>query len=116
MYAYYLLIYYQFTGGSTAIETSIYLLPFILILVAFDLIDGQFMGKTGYCYPWYIFGAAFELISGVLLGEFFSYISNHKDPTADKSYYKIDTVDEDTSDAKICSYTIILGTDVGCFC
>ncbi|CAG7924820.1 unnamed protein product [Penicillium olsonii] len=91
---YYLPIYYQFARGSTAVETSVHLLPFILLLVAFNLINGQFMGKTGYYYPWYIFGAALELIGGVLLY----------------------TVDEKTSDAKIYGYTILLGTGVGCFC
>ena len=64
---YYLPIYYQFTRGSTAIQTSVHLLPFILFLVAFNLINGQYMGKTGYYYPWYIFGAALELVGGVLM-------------------------------------------------
>jgi hypothetical protein len=91
---FYLPLYYQFTRGSTAMETSVHLLPFILFLVAFNLCNGQFMGKTGYYYPWYIVGAALELIGGVLM------------------YH----VDEHTSDAKIYGYTIILGTGVGCFC
>ena len=91
---FYLPLYYQFTRGSTAIQTSVHLLPFILFLVAFNLGNGQFMGKTGYYYPWYIVGAALELIGGVLM------------------YH----VDEFTSNAKIYGYTIILGTGVGCFC
>ncbi|KAI1918584.1 hypothetical protein LOZ65_004818 [Ophidiomyces ophidiicola] len=91
---YYLPIYFQFTRGITAVQTSVKLLPFILFLVAFNLINGQFMGWTGYYYPWYIAGAALELIGGVLLY----------------------TVDVKTSDAKIYGYTIILGTGVGCFC
>ncbi|RGP81354.1 aurofusarin rubrofusarin efflux pump aflt [Fusarium longipes] len=91
---FYLPLYYQFARGSTAVETSVHLLPFILFLVAFNLLNGQFMGRTGYYYPWYIVGAAMELIGGVLLY----------------------TVDEHTSDAKIYGYTIILGTGVGCFC
>ncbi|KAG8156488.1 hypothetical protein KVR01_013592 [Diaporthe batatas] len=91
---YYLPLYYQFTRGASALETSVHLLPFILFLVAFNLLNGQFMGKTGYYYPWYIAGAALELIGGVLLY----------------------TVDEHTSNAKVYGYTIILGTGVGCFC
>ncbi|GJD00289.1 MFS drug efflux [Colletotrichum higginsianum] len=91
---FYLPLYYQFTRGTSAVETSVHLLPFILFLVAFNLLNGQFMGHTGYYYPWYIAGSALELIGGVLLY----------------------TVDEHTSNAKIYGYTIILGTGVGCFC
>ncbi|KAF6815309.1 hypothetical protein CSOJ01_03572 [Colletotrichum sojae] len=91
---FYLPLYYQFTRGTSAVETSVHLLPFILFLVAFNLLNGQFMGRTGYYYPWYIAGSALELIGGVLLY----------------------TVDEHTSNAKIYGYTIILGTGVGCFC
>ncbi|KAF5674782.1 major facilitator superfamily transporter [Fusarium circinatum] len=91
---FYLPLYYQFTRGITAVETSVHLLPFILFLVAFNLLNGQFMGRTGYYYPWYIVGSLMELIGGVLMY----------------------TVDEHTSNAKIYGYTIILGTGVGCFC
>lgn len=91
---YYLPLYYQFARGITAVQTSVHLLPFIFFLAGFNLLNGQFMGKTGYYYPWYIVGAALELIGGVL----------------------VYTIDENTSDAKIYGYTIILGTGVGCFC
>ncbi|OHX00520.1 hc-toxin efflux carrier [Colletotrichum incanum] len=91
---FYLPLYYQFTRGTSAVETSVHLLPFILFLAAFNLLNGQFMARTGYYYPWYIAGSALELIGGVLLY----------------------TVDEFTSNAKIYGYTIILGTGVGCFC
>ncbi|KAK1988890.1 major facilitator superfamily-domain-containing protein [Colletotrichum cereale] len=91
---FYLPLYYQFTRGSSAVETSVHLLPFILFLVAFNILNGQFMGRTGYYYPWYIAGSALELIGGVLLY----------------------TVDEFTPNAKIYGYTIILGAGVGCFC
>ncbi|KAJ9148980.1 Aurofusarin/rubrofusarin efflux pump AFLT [Pleurostoma richardsiae] len=91
---YYLPLYYQFTRGITAVQTSVHLLPFILFLVAFNLLNGHLMGKTGYYYPWYIAGSALEFIGGVLLY----------------------TVDEHTSNARIYGYTIILGTGVSCFC
>jgi MFS family permease len=91
---YYLPLYYQFARGITAVQTSVHLLPFIFFLAGFNLLNGQFMGKTGYYYPWYIVGAALELIGGVL----------------------VYTINEHTSDAKIYGYTIILGTGVGCFC
>lgn len=64
---YYLPLYYQFARGATAVQTSVHLLPFILFLVVFILFNGQFMGRTGYYYPWYIAGSALELIGGVLM-------------------------------------------------
>ncbi|KAJ6437483.1 glucose-methanol-choline (gmc) oxidoreductase [Purpureocillium lavendulum] len=94
---YYLPLYYQFTRGTSPVETSIHLLPFMLFLVAFNLVNGQYMGRTGYYNPWYIAGSALELISGILL-------------------WKNNTADENTSNAKIYGYTIILSTCFGCFC
>ncbi|KAK3938034.1 major facilitator superfamily domain-containing protein [Diplogelasinospora grovesii] len=91
---YYLPLYFQFTRGATALQTSVHILPFILFLSTSVLINGHFMGKTGYYYPWYMFGAALQLIGGVLLY----------------------TVDENTSNARIYGYTVILGTGVGSFC
>lgn len=64
---YYLPLYFQFTRGATALQTSVHMLPFILFLSASVLINGQYMGKTGYYYPWYIFGSALHLIGGALL-------------------------------------------------
>ncbi|EQL01445.1 Major facilitator superfamily domain, general substrate transporter [Ophiocordyceps sinensis CO18] len=91
---YYLPLYFQFTRGATALQTSVHMLPFILFLSASVLINGQYMGKTGYYYPWYIFGSALHLIGGALLY----------------------TVDETTADAKVYGYTILLGVGVGCYC
>ena len=79
---FYLPLYYQFTRGSTALETSVHLLPFILFLVAFNLLNGQFMGRTGYYYPWYIAGAALELIGGVLVCKSFNSTPQPKPPLA----------------------------------
>lgn len=77
---YYLPLYYQFTRGSNAVETAVHLLPFILVLVAFNLINGQYMGKTGYYYPWYIAGSVLELIGGVLLCKLLSHLPSHPPP------------------------------------
>ncbi|KAJ5216390.1 major facilitator superfamily domain-containing protein [Penicillium cinerascens] len=114
---YYLPIYYQFTRGSTAIQTSVHLLPFIRFLVAFNMINGHFMGKTGYYYPWYIFGAALELIAvSSSVSPPSHTLSIYHETHPNEPRYKTDTVDEHTSDAKIYGYTIIMGTGVGCFC
>ncbi|KAK2022697.1 hypothetical protein LX32DRAFT_629449 [Colletotrichum zoysiae] len=91
---YYLPLYFQFTRGATAMQTSVYMLPFILFLSTSVLVNGHFMSKTGYYYPWYLFGSALQVIGAALLY----------------------TTDETTSDARIYGYTIILGTGVGCYC
>ncbi|KAI2628553.1 putative MFS drug efflux transporter [Hypoxylon sp. NC1633] len=90
---YYLPLYFQFSRGATALQTSVYMLPFILFLSACVLLNGHFMSGW-YYYPWYIFGTALQLIGGVLMY----------------------TVDETTSNARIYGYTIILGVGVGCYC
>lgn len=91
---YYLPLYFQFTRGATALQTSVHILPYILFLSACVLINGHYMAKTGFYYPWYVFGSALQLIGGALLF----------------------TADETTSNAKIYGYTILLGTGVGCYC
>ncbi|KAM4065484.1 major facilitator superfamily protein [Hirsutella rhossiliensis] len=91
---YYLPLYFQFTRGATALQTSVHLLPLILCSSAAVLINGQFMGKTGHYFPWYLFGAALHLIGGALLY----------------------TIDENTANARVYGYTIILGVGVGCYC
>ena len=48
---YYLPLHFQFTRGPTAIETSVYMLPFNLFLSASVLRNGHYMAKTGYYYP-----------------------------------------------------------------
>lgn len=64
---YYLPIYFQFTRGAGALETAKYILPFILFLSACVLLNGEFMGRTGYAVPWYIWGTSLQLIGGVLM-------------------------------------------------
>jgi MFS family permease len=64
---YYLPLYFQFTRGATALQTSVHILPFILFLSASVLLNGDFMSKFGYYYPWYLFGSVLQLIGGALL-------------------------------------------------
>ncbi|KAI6351723.1 hypothetical protein MCOR25_009781 [Pyricularia grisea] len=90
---YYLPLYFQFSRGATAMETSVYMLPFILFLSVAVLLNGHFMAKTGYYYPWFLFGTALQAIGAGLMY----------------------TVDETTPDAKIYGYTLLLGFGVGCY-
>jgi hypothetical protein len=64
---YYLPLYFQFTRGASALQTSVRILPYILFLSISVLFNGYYMSKTGYYFPWYIFGSALHLIGGALL-------------------------------------------------
>jgi MFS family permease len=63
---YYLPLYFQFTRGATALETSVHILPYILFLSASVLVNGYVMSKNGLYYPWYLFGSALQVIGGAL--------------------------------------------------
>lgn len=113
---YYLPLYFQFTRGATALQTSVHMLPFIVFLSASVLINGDFMSKTGYYYPWYLFGSALQVVGGALLCK---SNSPHERTTLYSHFanqHNTDTADEHTTNAKIYGYTILLGVGVGCYC
>ncbi|KAM5477000.1 hypothetical protein MauCBS54593_000271 [Microsporum audouinii] len=90
---YYIPLYFQFTQGDTAIKASIRLLPFVLILIFTIILNGHMMSKFGYYFPWYLVGAAFELIAATLM-----YL-----------------VKPDTSAGAIYGYTALMALGVGAF-
>ncbi|CUS08910.1 unnamed protein product [Tuber aestivum] len=90
---YYIPLYFQFVKGDTALEAAVRLLPFIIIMVFFCIVNGGAMSKTGYYAPWYLFGGAMVLIGGALMY----------------------TVEETTTTAKIYGYTILIGIGSGSY-
>ncbi|KAG0633768.1 major facilitator superfamily domain-containing protein [Tuber brumale] len=90
---YYIPLYFQFVRGDTALEAAVRLLPFIIIMVVFCIVNGGAMSKTGYYAPWYLFGGAMVLIGGSLMY----------------------TVEETTSTAKVYGYTILIGIGSGSY-
>jgi len=90
---YYIPLYFQFVRGDTALEAAVRLLPFIILMVFFCIVNGGAMSKTGYYAPWYLFGGAMVLIGGALMY----------------------TVEETTSTAKIYGYTILIGIGSGSY-
>ncbi|TGJ87635.1 hypothetical protein E0Z10_g1102 [Xylaria hypoxylon] len=90
---YFIPLYYQFVRSDDALQAGINLLPFIAFNVALALANGAVMGKKPYYMPWYVFAGIFCITGSALLY----------------------TVDENTSDAQIWGYSIILGAGSGAF-
>ncbi|KAI9785099.1 MAG: hypothetical protein M1816_000510 [Peltula sp. TS41687] len=91
--AYYIPLYFQFTQGDSALRAAVRLLPFIVMLVFFTLVNGATMPKLGFYMPWYLFGSALALMGTSLMY----------------------TVNYNTSPSKIYGYTALMGIGAGCF-
>ncbi|KAI2602124.1 major facilitator superfamily domain-containing protein [Hypoxylon sp. NC1633] len=64
---YFIPLYFQFVQGDGALEAGIRLLPFIVPMVVFNLVNGVGMSAFGYYMPWYIAGGALVVVGGALL-------------------------------------------------
>ncbi|KAJ5847628.1 hypothetical protein N7455_011585 [Penicillium solitum] len=64
---YFIPLYFQFVKGDGALDAGVHLLPFIIPMVVFNLVNGVGMSLVGYYMPWYLLGGIFVLVGGVLL-------------------------------------------------
>ena len=53
--------------GDGRLEAGVRLLPFIIFMVLFSMLNGALMPKLGYITPWYSFGSALILIGTALM-------------------------------------------------
>ncbi|KAI9155744.1 putative HC-toxin efflux carrier TOXA [Paramyrothecium foliicola] len=90
---YYVPLYFQFTRGDGAIETSERILPLVIFLIFGMLSNGYLMSKLGYYKPWYIAGTALGLIGGVMWSR----------------------VELSTSNSATYGFQVLLGLGAGCF-
>ncbi|KAK2612305.1 Efflux pump dep3 [Conoideocrella luteorostrata] len=90
---YYVPLYFQFIKGDGALEAGVRLLPLITFMVAVSMLNGFLMPRYGLIPVWYIGGSAFALIGCALMY----------------------TIDENTSNAKIYGYNILVGAGTGCY-
>jgi len=90
---YYIPLYFQFVKGDSALDAAVRLLPFIVVMVVFCIVNGGAMSKVGYYMPWYLFGGVLVLIGGALMF----------------------TVTETTTTSKIYGYTILIGVGSGSY-
>ncbi len=88
---YFIPLYFQFARGDTAIMAAVRLLPFIVIMVTFIMLNGALMPVFGYYMPWYLASGILMLIGGSLMY----------------------TVSEHTSAAAVYGYSIIMAAGAG---
>ncbi|KAF6218596.1 hypothetical protein HO133_005947 [Letharia lupina] len=90
---YYIPLFYQFAKGSSALGSAVHLLPFVIMVVIFVIINGSLMAKLGYYMPWYLFGGALVLIGSALMY----------------------TVTATTLTSAVYGYTVLIGAGAGSF-
>ena len=64
---YYLPIWFQAIGGSSAVESGIHLLPMVLSLVVASILTGLLTTRIGYYMPFLIFGICITAVGAALL-------------------------------------------------
>lgn len=89
--AYYIPIYFQFTHGDTAIMAAVRLLPFILVLIAVNMVSGVILPRVGYYWVMYLVTGVFMTIGGALMI----------------------TVNSNTAPANIYGYTVLIAIGSG---
>ena len=72
---YFVPLFLQFVRHDTALKAGIGLLPYIVPLVVFTMLNGVFMGKLGYYMPWFLVGGVLMLVSNIMLYEISSSTS-----------------------------------------
>nr|ART34992.1 putative Major Facilitator Superfamily transporter [Fusarium babinda] len=90
---YYIPLYFQFIKGDGALEAGVRLLPLIMFMVAVSMLNGFLMPRYGLIPVWYIGGSTLVLIGSALMY----------------------TVNENTSNANIYGYNILVGAGAGCY-
>jgi hypothetical protein len=60
-------LYFHFVRNETALSAGIRLLPYIVPLVVFTMLNGVFMGKLGYYMPWFLVGGILIIVSNAML-------------------------------------------------
>lgn len=90
---YFIPLFFQFVHNDSALDAGVRLLPFVIFLVVVCVANGTIMSITGYYYPWYVVGGAFNLIGAALMY----------------------TVNNDSSTARVYGYSILLAIGAGAF-
>ncbi|KAL4789040.1 major facilitator superfamily domain-containing protein [Aspergillus venezuelensis] len=64
---YFIPIFFQFVRGDGALDAAVRLLPFIVPMVVFNLLNGWVLSATGYYMPTFFIGGALTIVGGALL-------------------------------------------------
>lgn len=98
--------------GDGPLEAGVRLLPFIIFMVVFSMLNGAFMPKLGYVTPWYVLGSALILIGSTLMCKASQLLELFKTLLIDDH---TDTVNVETSTSNIYGYIILVGAGSGCY-
>ncbi|KAI9150599.1 Efflux pump DEP3 [Paramyrothecium foliicola] len=90
---YHIHLYFQFARGMGREVQVSRLLPLIVAMVVFSMINGVLMPIYRYISPWYIIGSALAVSGAGLMC----------------------TIDENTNNGKVCDYLILIDTGCGCY-
>lgn len=52
---FYVPFYFEFAHGDSGVDSAVRLLPFVFLLVIFNLVNSWGMARFGYYMPWYLF-------------------------------------------------------------
>ena len=113
---FYIPLYFQFVRGDSPLAAGVRLLPFIVLMVFFGLVNGAMMSLFGYYMPWYLAGGILTTIGGSLMRKLITSTvcslnlqGNLLSPNA------LDTVNENTSTSKVYGFIVLIGIGAGMF-
>ena len=89
--AYFIPLYFQFVHQDNALKAALRLLPFVVVIISFIMLNGALLPSTGYYYPWYIASGIFMTLGGALMY----------------------TLKVDSSVAKVYGYTVLVAAGAG---
>ncbi|KAK0724661.1 putative MFS drug efflux transporter [Lasiosphaeris hirsuta] len=90
---YFVPLFFQFTRGDGALQAGVRLLPLIIVMVVTIFANGALMAKFGYYMPWYLVGGVLTVAGSALMY----------------------TVKQETTEAAIYGYQVLMGVGVGMF-
>jgi len=64
--------------GDSPLKAGVRILPFIVVIVFFSLVNGALMPKFGYYMPWYLGGSILALIGSALMCKWHSALEDYQ--------------------------------------
>ncbi|OCK76856.1 MFS general substrate transporter [Lepidopterella palustris CBS 459.81] len=87
-------LFFQLTRGDSPLDAGVRLLPFIVCMIVFFIVNGAFMSKLGYYQPWFLVGGCIVIVAASLMAF---------------------TVDQYTSVSRVYGFTVLIGAGTGMF-
>ncbi|KAH7400979.1 putative HC-toxin efflux carrier [Phaeosphaeria sp. MPI-PUGE-AT-0046c] len=87
-------LFFQLTRGDGPLDAGVRLLPFIVCMIVFFIINGAFMSRLGYYQPWFLVGGCIVIVAASLMAF---------------------TIDQYTSASHVYGFTVLIGVGTGMF-